>query len=62
MKKLSVDDLEMCSLCGAVIVGKQRLWHEAQHDQNRYEFDELKDTTRNHRTLLEILREEVYRD
>ena len=62
MKKLSVDDLEMCSLCGAVIVGNQRLWHDALHDQIRFTLDELADTVRNHRTLLEMVREEVYRD
>ena len=56
-----MEEFEICTQCGAMVACKQRLWHEAAHDQIRYTLDELRDTVRNHRLLLEMVREEVYR-
>ena len=53
--------VEVCTMCGCEVRPGQRLWHDAWHDQIRYTLDELKDTVRNHRILLEMVRDEVYR-
>jgi len=52
--------VEVCTQCGCEVRSGQQLWHDAFHDQIRYTLDELRDTVKNHRTMLEMLRDEVY--
>ena len=54
--------IEVCSQCGCQVTSGQQLWHDAYHDQIKYTLDEMRDTIHNHATLLQMLREEVYRD
>ena len=52
--------VEVCTQCGCEVRRGQQLWHDAYHDQIRYTLDELHDSVRNHSTLLQMLREEIY--
>ena len=54
--------IEVCTQCGCEVRSGKQLWHDAYHDQVKYTLDELRDTVRNHKILLQMLREEVYRD